>query len=233
MGEKTRVLIVDDDADLGRALSLILTRKGYEVVVVENGTRAVEEAKQDPFGLILIDVMMPDKSGLDTLRELKEIDPQARIVMMTGYAVAGLVAEAVQVGVDGVLYKPFDVEVVVDTLMSEDVLRLYEGYLKTVWDRVVPIVGSVTAASVFSRTVQMSVQKEGSLLEGIEVTERGISLEGLRRQVYTEAGQSAELRSQLRGLLAAIFELLGMLAGSILTDPLIKKLSDELKGEGK
>ena len=229
MDEKTRVLIVDDDADLGQALSLILTRKGYEVVAVEDGTCAVEEAKREPFGLILIDVMMPDKSGLDTLRELKKVDSQARMVMMTGYAVAGLVAEAVRLGVDGVLYKPFDVEVVVDTLMSEDVLRLYEGYLKTVWERVVPIVGTGMAAAMFSREVHISMQKEGSLLEGIEVTERGVSLEGLRHQVYTEPGQSAELRSQLRDLLAAVFDLLGMLAGNILTDPLIQKLSDELK----
>ncbi|MBU0492246.1 MAG: response regulator [Chloroflexi bacterium] len=92
--KKTRVLIVDDDPSLCRTLALILAHKGHEVVTVEEGLQAVAAAQQQPFDLILIDVLLPGQSGLDTLRALKVADPQARMVMMTGYAGAGLVAEA-------------------------------------------------------------------------------------------------------------------------------------------
>ena len=229
MSDKARVLIVDDDAGLCRTLSLILTRKGYEVTTVEDGERAVEEARDGDYDLILIDVLMPGKSGLDTLRGLKDVAPRARMVMMTGYAVSGLVGEAMQIGVDGVLYKPFDVDVVVDTLMSQDVIRLYEGYPKTIWDRMMPVLGPVATRTVFGETLKAAAGKEASLLGEIEVTEDGISLERLRREV--EPGQAAELRHQLQGVLTVIFDVLGAVAGNILVAPLLREFSDELKGE--
>jgi CheY-like chemotaxis protein len=231
MTRKTRVLIVDDDVSLCRTLSLILTRKGHEVVTVEDGTSAIEAARQGPFDLIFIDVLMPGMGGVDTLRELKAVTPQTQMAMMTGYAVAGLVTEAVKAGVDGVLYKPFDVEIVLDMLMSEDVLRLYEGYLTTVWQRITPILGARTAQGVFSGPVARYVQEKAPLLAGVKVTEEGFSLEGLRRPAANEPASLADLRSQLRGLLAEVFDMLGLLAGNILTDPLIGHLSDRLKGE--
>ena len=230
VSERTRVLIVDDDASMRRTLSLILDRKGYEVVAAEDGTHAIEEAKQHRFDLILIDIRMPGKGGLDTLRELKQVDPQARMVMMTGYAVAGLVGEALKIGVDGVLYKPFDVEVVVDMLMSQDVLRLYEGYLRTVWDRMLPVLGPTATRVVFGEALRKSAREEGSLLGDVEVTERGISLGRLRDRLSPE--QATVLRKQLQDLLAVIFDVLGAVAGNILVAPLTRELSDELKGKG-
>lgn len=232
MNDKARVLIVDDDTNLCRTLSLILTRKGHAVATVEDGSRAIEAVRQGAFDLILIDVLMPGMNGVDTLRELKAVAPQARMVMMTGYAVAGLVTEAVKAGVDGVLYKPFDIEIVLDLLMSEDVLRLYEGYLASVWQRITPILGARTAQGVFSGTVARYIQEKAPLLAGVKVSEEGFSLEGLRRSPAQDTDSVADLRNQLRGLLAEVFDMLGMLAGNILTDPLIGHLSDKLKGEG-
>jgi CheY-like chemotaxis protein len=231
MTEKNRVLIVDDDTSLCRTCALILTRKGHEVVTVEDGARAIEAAGQGPFDLILIDVLMPGMNGVDTLRELKAVAPQARMVMMTGYAVAGLVTEAIKAGVDGVLYKPFNVEIVLDMLMTEDVLRLYQGYLTSVWQRITPILGARTAQGVFSATVARYIQEKAPLLDGVTVSEEGFSLEALRHPAANDAGSLADLRNQLRGLLAEVFDMLGLLAGNILTDPLIGHLSDRLKGK--
>jgi CheY-like chemotaxis protein len=225
---KARVLIVDDDKDLSSSLSLILNRKGYEVTTVDDGEHAVEEARKLEFDLILIDVLMPGKSGLDTLRELREVAPQARTVVMTGYAVSGLVGEAMQIGVDGVLYKPFDVDVVVDTLMSQDVIRLYEGYLKTIWDRMMQVLGPVATQTVFGETLKAAAGQEASLLGGIEVTEEGVSLERLRRGA--EPGHSPELRRQLQSVLTVIFDVLGAVAGNVLVAPLLRQFSNDLKG---
>ncbi len=231
MTGKNHVLIVDDDVSLCRTLFLILTRKGHEVVTAEDGACAIEAARQGPFDLILIDALMPGMNGVDTLRELKAVAPQTRMVMMTGYAVAGLVTEAVKAGVDGVLYKPFDVEIVLDMLMSENVLRLYEGYLTSVWQRITPILGARTAQGVFSGTVARYIQEKAPLLDGVTVSEEGFSLDGLQHLAADDDDSLADLRNQLRGLLAEVFDMLGLLAGNILTDPLIGHLSDRLKGE--
>jgi CheY-like chemotaxis protein len=227
--DKARVLIVDDDQGLCRSLSLILNRKGYSVTTVDDGARAIEEARKGSYDLILIDVLMPGKSGLETLRELKEVAPDARMIVMTGYAVAGLVGEAMQIGVDGVLYKPFDVEVVVDTLMSQDVIRLYEGYLKTIWDRMLPVLGPRATKTVFGETLKAAAGDQASLLGGIEVTDEGVSLDRLRRE--GEPGHAAELRRQLQAVLTVIFDVLGAVAGNVLVAPLLREFSDELKGE--
>ena len=149
--------------------------------------------------------------------------------MMTGYAVSGLVGEAMQIGVDGVLYKPFDVDVVVETLMSQDVIRLYEGYLKTIWDRMMPVLGPVATRTVFGETLKAAGGKEDSLLRAIEVTDEGVSLERLRHEV--EPGQAEGLRRQLQQVLTVIFDVLGAVAGNILVAPLLREFSDELKGD--
>lgn len=226
MNTKKRILIVDDYVDFSRSVAMILTRAGYEVVTAASGEQAIEEVKKGPFDLIFIDLVMPDMNGVETLRQLKEIAPETRMVIMTGFAVAGLVTKAMKMGVDGVVYKPFDVATVADALLSQDVLRLYESYLKTVWNRTLSIAGLPITSYLFEQALERAM-KEGSLLDPTMLTEDGISLEKLRPYVGTE--RMAEMRRQLQTFLAAIFDILALLAGNVLTGPLAEHLSDQLK----
>ena len=113
MQAKPRVLIVDDNVGLHKTLSFILERKGYDVVTAKNGPEAIERVTERPFDVIFMDVKMPLMDGLETYRRVKEITPDAVVIMMTAYAVEELVQKALEEGAFGVIQKPLDIERVV------------------------------------------------------------------------------------------------------------------------
>ena len=105
---KTNILVVDDLKSSRLTLGGILEDEGHNVVLAENGYQAIEAAKQIPFDLIFMDIKMPGINGVQTFREVKKINPQAAVIMMTAYSVEDLVREALEEGAYAVVYKPFD-----------------------------------------------------------------------------------------------------------------------------
>jgi two-component system response regulator HydG len=115
---KTNVRVVDDLRSIRLTLSGILEDEGYNVVMAENGYQAIEAAKQTPFDLVFMDIKMPGINGVQTFRELKKVNPQASVIMMTAYSVEDLVKEALEEGAYAVVYKPFDIEKIVSIIES-------------------------------------------------------------------------------------------------------------------
>ena len=109
MGDKTSILIVDDDAGMCETLSDIMDDIDYRTVVALDGYEALEKVGEAAFDVILMDIKMPGMNGVETLKEIKKLRPEATVVMMTAYAVEDLVEEALHEGACGVLYKPLDV----------------------------------------------------------------------------------------------------------------------------
>lgn len=119
MDEKARVLIVDDDANLCETLADILEEKGCRVVVAYDGPNAIKEVKGQRFDLALIDIVMPGMNGVETLQQIKAIDPQLTIMLITGHTTLDdSVSEAIEAGVAGVLYKPLDINAIVEMIES-------------------------------------------------------------------------------------------------------------------
>jgi two-component system response regulator HydG len=108
-GRRTNVLIVDDDTSQCKTMSMVLERKGYEVATAEDGLEAIEAVGERPFGMIFMDIRMPVMNGVETYRRIKEIRPDAVVMMMTAYAVEDLVREALEEGAYGIVYKPLDI----------------------------------------------------------------------------------------------------------------------------
>ncbi len=115
---KTNVLVVDDLKSIRLTLGGILEDEGYNVVLAEDGYQAIEMAKQTPFDLVFMDIKMPGINGVQTFREIKKINPQAVVIMMTAYSVEDLVREALEEGAYAVVYKPFDIEKIVSIIES-------------------------------------------------------------------------------------------------------------------
>src|SRR5207245_6684562 len=86
------------------------SKKGYRVSVAADGTKALEMARQTPFRVIFMDIKMPGMSGVETFIKIKEINPGATVIMMTGFAVEDDVKRAIQEGAYAVIYKPFDMD---------------------------------------------------------------------------------------------------------------------------
>lgn len=110
---KPHILIVDDDASMVRTTAMILGRKGYAVSTAQDGHAAIEKVKEQPFDIIFMDIKMPVMDGVETYRRIKEIRPKAVVMLMTAYAVEDLVAQALEEGAYGILYKPLDMDEVV------------------------------------------------------------------------------------------------------------------------
>ncbi len=110
---QTNILVVDDLRSMRLTLGGILEDKGYNVIAVEDGYRAIEAVRQEHFDAIFIDIKMPGIDGVQTFREIKKIDPDTTVVMMTAYSVEELVKEALEEGAHAIIYKPFDISMVI------------------------------------------------------------------------------------------------------------------------
>lgn len=116
--ETTDVLIVDDDADLRRTLVLLL-EKNYRVIAAASGAEALRLLEAGRPRLILLDITMPEMSGIDVLRAAKMTDPTLRIVMLTSRTEIELAKTALDLGAVEYLTKPFDAD-----FIRGEVLRL-------------------------------------------------------------------------------------------------------------
>ena len=79
-----RILLVDDDELLRGALHQILVRAGYDVDDASNGKVAVREYRRQPCDVVIMDIVMPDVEGLGTIRELRRMDPNVKIIAISG-----------------------------------------------------------------------------------------------------------------------------------------------------
>ncbi len=108
-----RVLIVDDESVLLKALETLLTKKGHKVTALDSPITATQRLAQEDFDVALLDVKMPDLSGLELLTAVKHRRPEVEVIMMTGHATVETALSAVKAGAYDYLTKPFeDVELV-------------------------------------------------------------------------------------------------------------------------
>lgn len=105
-----RALIVDDDQDHAESVADVLDLRGYAVELAFSGEEGAECFRRSDYDIVLMDVKLPGMNGVETFFEFRKIRPDAKVLMMTGYSVEELVAQAVENGALGVLYKPFAVE---------------------------------------------------------------------------------------------------------------------------
>ncbi len=114
--EKAKVLVVDDQIGMLETFTDILEDKGFNVVTADDGFAAIERVKEQSFDIIFMDIKMPGINGVQTFREIKKINPKIAVVMMTAYSVEDLIEEAIAEGAYTVVYKPFDINKVIQTI---------------------------------------------------------------------------------------------------------------------
>jgi DNA-binding NtrC family response regulator len=107
-----RILIVDDDTSVAFFLSESIADlcPEYEVEMVCSGEKALGKIVTEPFDLVVTDLCMPDVGGLEIIRHLHQISPQASAILITAYGGDRVEAEARRLGICGYLTKPFDMD---------------------------------------------------------------------------------------------------------------------------
>jgi two-component system response regulator HydG len=114
MRGKASTLIVDDDPGMTETLFDVLEDMDFRVEIASDGFEAIDKVRTEPFDIIFLDIKMPGINGVETFKEIKAIRPEAAVMMMTAYSVEELVAEALEEGAYGVMYKPLDIGKVVE-----------------------------------------------------------------------------------------------------------------------
>ncbi len=104
---KKSILICDDEEGIRESLKLIL-EKDYDVEFAESGDEAIKKAKAGHADIVILDIKMPKKDGLETLKELKSISPSSKVIIATGYKSTDIAQEAIRLGASDYVVKPFD-----------------------------------------------------------------------------------------------------------------------------
>ena len=111
------ILIVDDASFMRMMIKDILTKNGFEVTgEAENGAKAVEKFKELEPELVIMDITMPEMDGIQAVKEIKSIDPGAKIVMCSAMGQQAMVIEAIQAGAKDFIVKPFQADRVIEAV---------------------------------------------------------------------------------------------------------------------
>ncbi|ADG83751.1 response regulator [Thermincola potens] len=109
MTKKVELLVVDDQMGVRRLLFEAFRQDDYNVELAGSGLEAIDKIKQKKPDVILMDMKMPGMNGLETLKEIKKLDFNPNIIMMTAYGEVDIVSEAMNLGVKEYVTKPFDI----------------------------------------------------------------------------------------------------------------------------
>jgi len=109
-------MIVDDAQFIRMRIAKLLVKQGYDTVEAKDGEDAVETYRSTRPDVVLMDITMPRKDGINALTEIRKIDPRAKVIMLTALGQQSMILEAMKAGASDFLVKPYDSEQVTQAL---------------------------------------------------------------------------------------------------------------------
>ncbi|SHO67142.1 two-component system, cell cycle response regulator CpdR [Pseudoxanthobacter soli DSM 19599] len=103
----SRILLAEDDTDMRRFLAKALEKAGYDVVSFDNGLSAYERLREEPFSMLLTDIVMPEMDGIELARRATRLDPDLKVMFITGFAAVALNPDSQAPKDAKILSKPF------------------------------------------------------------------------------------------------------------------------------
>ncbi len=107
MDPMARIILAEDDNDMRRFLAKALVNAGYDVVSYDNGRSAYERLREEPFTLLLTDIVMPEMDGIELARRATQLDPDLKVMFITGFAAVALNPDSQAPKEAKILSKPF------------------------------------------------------------------------------------------------------------------------------
>jgi DNA-binding NtrC family response regulator len=185
---KIDLLIVDDDDDFRATLSRRFARRGYPVKEAANGRQAVDLAAAQDFHVAIVDLMMPDISGIDVLRHFKQSQPDCEVILLTGQGTIEIAVDAMKQGAYDFLTKPFplaELEILIQKASERNQLRKENRHLAAALERSEPkfdIIGQSPAMQEVFRLIQRAGPTDKSILiQGASGTGKELVARALHR----------------------------------------------------
>jgi DNA-binding response OmpR family regulator len=202
-GEKMKpILIVEDEAITREALRDWLTDGGYQVETAKEGEEALEAIAEQDFGIVILDLKLPGKDGIEVLREAKEKRPRLKGVIITAYPSVETAVEATKEGAIDYLPKPFDLnhleEIIRDTLGPVQV----EIKPKAAPEEAIVQPPVVEEAKVEEAIAQPPVVEEAKVGEAIAIAPEEIPVHLKQGKAHFDAGRYAEALKEFESILS-------------------------------
>src|SRR4051812_2954344 len=193
---KGTVLVVDDEEIMREILETLLTREGYEVKLASSGEEGLDLARALPFDAALVDIMMPGINGIETLDELRRIDEDLAVIIITAYASIESAISAMKSGAFDYITKPFkndEVLVIVGNAMERRRLvhenRNLRQNIQERYHKFGNIIGrSPKMRQVFDLIIQAAPSRSSILIQG----ESGTGKELVARAIHSNSSRSEQ-----------------------------------------
>lgn len=190
-----KILVIDDDTSLARVIFYELKQRGYTVETAHSGIEGLELFKQQDFDLVLTDLRMGELTGMDVLKNIKDISPEALVIIMTAYGTMDDAMKAVRLGATDYLTKPFATDqlafVIEKSLRIRELERSNENLRQQVLDRsrFENLIGeSKPMQQVFRTAEKVAVSDAPVLLLG----ETGTGKEELAKAIHANSARGSE-----------------------------------------
>ncbi len=222
MDETIKILVIDDDDSGREALTMLLKSAGYEVTSAATGESALDLIERGHYQVIVSDLFLPDKSGLDILQNVQKISPSTEVIVVTGHASAQTAVRAMKEGAFDYITKPIDfdeLKIVVSKALEKQKLLSENMYLRRQLQgrfEFSNIIGTSPAMNLVFERMSRIVKSDSSVLvtgesgTGKELVARALHYNGTRRDrpfiaVNCSAIPEALLESELFGHVRGAF----------------------------
>ena len=190
--KKATVLVVDDDVGHLSVLKTVIKSWGYNVEGVDDGSKAVEKAKERPFDLIVTDVRMAEMSGIEALKVIKEYNPAIPILIMTAYSSVESAVEALKAGAYDYLTKPLDFDVLkltIERALDHTSLRAENLSLKEKLRSSYDLANIIGKSEPMKELIEMVAMVAPSEATALITGESGTGKELIARSIHYNSGR--------------------------------------------
>jgi two-component system response regulator AtoC len=183
-----KILIVDDEALVRNFLSETLKRKGLEVTTAENGMKAVQLLKENTYDLVITDMRMPDLTGIDIIRKVRETSPSTLSIVITAFGTIENAVEAMRLGAFNYLIKPFSpdtIEAVIEKANEHQSLVNENAYLRqnVLGENTSVVAESAAMKKILKEVQQIAKSNANVLIHG----ESGTGKEVIAHAIYSHS----------------------------------------------
>ena len=186
----SRVLVIDDEAGIRQILRDILTDEGYDVVVAEDGIDGLQIARDGRVDLVFLDVWLPRRGGIDVLKDLKELQPDLPVVVISGHGNIDLAVKAVKLGAFDFLEKPLSLDRVTTIAKNALAIANLQRENRTLRNRLVQHDRMISVSPAMARVVQLIEQSAASDSRIMIYGENGTGKELVAREIHSRSERS-------------------------------------------
>jgi len=195
VSEPPRILVVDDERSMREFLEIFFRREGYEVATAENVEQALLAVEADDYDLVITDIQMPDRSGLELLHEVRETSPETPVIMITAFATTENAIAAMKEGAHDYITKPFKVDeiaVVVEKALEKKNLAFENRRLRTQLRSQVRSRQLIGTSQVMQRIYELIAQVAETKTNVMVCGESGTGKELVARAIHEQSDRAAQ-----------------------------------------